>query len=469
MAGKIKITFHYRVLLALLGLCWLLVSAFMVFQYQREKEFRTELLDMELQMHNERILDDLRQGESIASIEHRIAGPVEGLRLTLVGADGSVLYDSNGVVSPGVSNHNNRPEVREARRSGSGYAVDRKSESDDTDYFYSATMGPGGIVVRSAAPYTHSLQTFLKADSSFLWIMLSVTFAVCMAGYFVARRISTSISRLSGFADKASRGEQIYGDVAFPHDELGNIAANIVRLYAQLDEKHQEAIRLEREKTRLKKELTNNINHELKTPVASIGIYAELLRDNPGLPEDRRREAVERICENTVRLGSLLQDVAALTRMDDGASVIVREPVNLTALVNEVMAVERLRTSMAIDIDMPELEINGNRALLESVFRNLADNAIAYSGGSRITVRADRQGNFVFRDNGAGMPPEHLGRIFERFYRIDKGRSRRNGGTGLGLAIVKNAVAIHGGTIRASLDGGLRFDFTLPVTHVINS
>ena len=128
----------------------------------------------------------------------------------------------------------------------------------------------------------------------------------------------------------------------------------------------------------------------------------------------------------------------------------------------------RQEHKMTFDNQLPErIVVKGNRSLLYSVFRNLTDNAIAYAGeGRTMTLEAKEQGNkwhFIFRDNGQGVPPEHLARLFERFYRVDKGRSRKMGGTGLGLAIVKNAVLLHGGTIRVSNlpEGGLKFEFTI--------
>ena len=135
MAGKIKFSFHHKVLFSLLALCWMLVLVFTIFQYRREKTFRTELMNMELQMHNDRILDDMEKGEDISSVALRIEAPVDGLRLTLIDRSGRVLYDNNSNTPFPESNHNNRPEVIEARKLGSGYAVGRKSISDDTEYF----------------------------------------------------------------------------------------------------------------------------------------------------------------------------------------------------------------------------------------------------------------------------------------------------------------------------------------------
>jgi len=461
MAGRISLSFHLKVFFALLVLCGVLVAAFMIFQYHREKTFRSELMDTELQMHNERIIEDMAKGEDINSIVRRIDTPVPELRLTMIDSDGTVIFDNNDRTPFPGTNHNNRPEIIQARKYGSGYSVGRRSVSDDTEYFYSATLSENGMVIRSAAPYNHTLQDFLKADRSFLWIMLAVTITVSCAGYFITRGISTSISNLNSFAEKARKGEPIYGGWSFPDDELGNIAGNIVRLYVQRDQRHQEALKQEHEKIRLKKQLTNNINHELKTPVASIRICSELLHDHPGLPYDRKAEFISRIHTNAVRLSALLEDVASITRMDDGARFIDKESVDMLQLVNQVVGNEKLHTGMTIIVDVPPLEISGNRPLLESLFSNLIKNAVAYSGGSEIRISADGNGNFTFRDNGCGIPAEHLPHIFERFYRIDKGRSRLKGGTGLGLAIVKNAVAVHGGTIRATNDGGLRFDFNL--------
>lgn len=463
MAGsKIRFSFHSRVLLLVLTMSWLLVGAFMVFQYRREKAFKEQLLDCELQMHNRRILDDISRGVSIDSVIGHIGSPLDNLRISLIDRDGKVIFDNNDSTPFPAGDHNSRPEVIEARKSGIGHSASRYSSSDSCSYFYSAMRGDNDVIIRSAAPYTHSLQEVLKADSSILWIMIAFAIALSIASYVASHKISLSIRRLNLFAEKAEKGERIYNDEAFPHDELGSIASHIVRLYIQRDEQHREAMRHEKDKIRLKKQLTNNINHELKTPVASILVCLELLRDHPEmLSEEKKRELNDRIFANAQRLNSLLKDVAAITRMDEGEEMIEKVPVDLTELVNDVVAEERLRTSMNITVDMPQLNINGNRQLLESIFRNLIDNAISYSGGSEIVIKADDEGNFTVSDNGCGVPDEHLPHIFERFYRIDKGRSRAAGGTGLGLSIVRNAAGIHGSDISVTNDGGLHFRFRL--------
>lgn len=465
MDGGIRISFHWRVLLTLLMMCWLLVGTFLMFQYRREREFKRELLDTRLQSYNLRIAEEMKDA-GIDSAAKKISAPTEWIRLTLIDREGNVIFDNNDRTPFPTANHNARPEVAEARLKGSGHAAERHSDSDDTEYFYSATLLDNGMVVRSAAPYTHSLVEFLSIDKTFIWIMLAMTAVISFVGYFATRRISLSIKRLNLFAAKAEKGERIFGEDGFPHDELGSIASHIVRLYIQREERSQEALRQQEDKEKLKKQLTNNINHELKTPLSAIRACVDLLRDHPEMSEDKKHEFLARIASNASRLDALLKDVSMITRMDEGASHIAKHSLDLTALVREICEEERMKTDIRIVVDMPKLRINGNGALLESLFRNLFSNAETYSGCDEIRIKADGRGSFIFADNGSGIPEEHLPHIFERFYRIDKGRSRSAGGTGLGLAIVKNAVAIHGGTIKVTNSAGLRFDFTLPVEAV---
>ena len=157
--------------------------------------------------------------------------------------------------------------------------------------------------------------------------------------------------------------------------------------------------------------------------------------------------------------------------MDDAPGLMEFQTIDISSMVDGMVKEIALQLSerhMTFDNQLPEnVTIRGNRSLLYSVFRNLTDNAIAYAGeGTTITLWAQEgrdRWNFVFKDNGVGVPEEHLARLFERFYRVDKGRSRKMGGTGLGLAIVKNAVLLHGGKISVSNNphGGLCFTFFL--------
>ena len=221
----------------------------------------------------------------------------------------------------------------------------------------------------------------------------------------------------------------------------------------------------------LRRELTQNIAHELKTPVACILGYTDTILDSPDIPEQTLHQFIERTNAQARRLSALLQDISTLNKIDFAADKLKFERVDVSAMVADIVAESEYKLEdkkMTFHNCLPQdICIQGNWQLLYGIFRNLTDNAINYAGnGTRIELSAERQADgwvFIFSDNGTGVAEEHLPRLFERFYRVDKGRSREIGGTGLGLAIVKNGVLIHGGTIRASnlQGGGLRFDFTL--------
>ena len=228
------------------------------------------------------------------------------------------------------------------------------------------------------------------------------------------------------------------------------------------------------EQARMKQQITQNIAHELKTPVSSIQGYLETILNTPGLPPEMLRKFLERCFAQSNRLTHLLQDISTLTRMTEAGHMIEVADVDLSPMIHNIVAELALKLEereMTVDVNVPDkLVIQGNSSLLYSIFRNLMDNAIAYAGvGTHVNIvcYAEDEESFYFSvsDDGVGVAPEHLGRLFERFYRVDKGRSRKLGGTGLGLAIVKNAVLFHGGNINARPTGsaghGLEFIFTL--------
>ena len=230
-------------------------------------------------------------------------------------------------------------------------------------------------------------------------------------------------------------------------------------------------MREEQEKIRIKRQLTNNINHELKTPVASIQVCLETLLSGINISEEKRIELIERCYTNNKRLRGLLDDVSLITRMEDGSSLFTKESIVINDIISEIsneleIIPETERLSLHINFE-EQVIINGNLSLIGSIFRNLTENAIAYSEGKNIYISLiennDSECHIRFEDDGCGVEEKQLSRLFERFYRVDKGRSRQMGGTGLGLAIVKHAVQFHGGTITVSncINGGLRFDFFL--------
>lgn len=471
-----KLTYPQRLFLWLLGYSVLLSGCFIVFQYNREREHKAEEMNARLQVLNAYILSELEQGNSVTEMNPRWFSPLKNIRVSVISDKGKVVYDNSLDSLPGT-NHLDRGEIRQALAGGSGYTVRRHSQSTGGYYFYSATRGDGGYIVRTAVPYSIPLSSLLNPDVSFLWVMGAVLLAMCVLGYFATRRIGLHIMRLNRFARDVEEGARISDTSPFPDDELGSISNNIVRLYARLQQadtdrerEHKAALHEQREKERIKKQLTNNINHELKTPVASIRVCIETLMAHKDMGDDSRDMFLRRCLDNAERLQRLLNDVSLITRMDDGSAVISKEPVDLSAIISAVVDDRRLiaRTKgITIENEIEGcLPLPGNPSLLEAIFNNLIDNAIAYSGGSIIRLSLlhedDREIVLTVADNGVGVGEEHLERIFERFYRVDKGRSRVAGGTGLGLSIVKNAVYIHGGTVSAenTAGGGLLFRIT---------
>ena len=233
--------------------------------------------------------------------------------------------------------------------------------------------------------------------------------------------------------------------------------------------------RISREQTekenRMRRELTQNIAHELKTPVASILGYTDTILDSPDMTDEVKQQFIVRTNAQAHRLTTLLQDISTLNRMDYARDMITMERVNVSELfadIAEETALAMQHRQITLHNYLPQsIIVQGNYSLLYSIFRNLMDNAINYAG-KHVTIEVSAEQlpdcwSFTFKDNGIGIPAKHQNRIFERFYRIDKGRSRDMGGTGLGLSIVKNAVLLHGGNIMVGTPdtGGLAFEFTI--------
>ena len=579
--------FSQRLFLSVIFLFLGYAVCFMLFQYNREKAYKIELLNTQLQNYNNQLCDFLadHHGVNSDSMQSYVTTHMmPNLRVTLIEPSGKVVYDNTNANRKSFANHSSRKEVQDALMYGSGYSISRQSESiQGEEYFYSARYYPPyRIIIRSALPYNLSLAEHLQADSGYLWFALIICLVLIFIFYRFTRKLGKSITKLQQFAMKADRNEPIDMDIlqTFPKNELGEISQHIIKIYKRLH-RAKEALYIEREKlishlqtsheglgvftkerqeilvnnlftqyinnisdrnlrstneifdipelqpiieflnrnegnfskeekryamhlnknarsftveciifqdmsfeisinditqeeeqARLKRQLTQNIAHELKTPVSSIQGYLETIISNPNIPQENVRVFLERSYAQSNRLTFLLRDISVLTRMDEAPELVEKEQVNLSKIVENILnevALGLEEKHITVVNKLPsEVILTGSSSLLYSIFRNLTDNAIAYAGNDiQITINCFREDEkfyyFSFSDTGVGVPEEHLNRLFERFYRVDKGRSRKLGGTGLGLAIVKNAVLFHGGTIFAKNmpKGGLEFVFTL--------
>ena len=548
---------------------------FLLFQYQREREFAQEKLNNVLSNYNYQLFRKCQQSTDINKtvISFMDDIPQKDLRVTIIDPSGDVLFDNSGTDE--FNNHNDRSEVRKARLYNEGFAI-RSSESTGKRYFYSAS-NIGGYIYRSALPYDPYVRGILTVNKDFIYFMALMT----LIFFFVLSRftfsIGKTISKLRDFALNVEKDRMPAVDYVFPNDELGDISQNIVTLYHR-QQKAKNELSMEREKlikhfqyskegfamftsegreilsnilfiqfinvisdtqihqvedvtdiaelepirtflnknirnlnrkkkvlresvtidkngkifliecilfldnsyeisrqeeeSRMKRQLTQNVSHELKTPVSSIQGYLETILSNPDLSPDKRQFFLERCYSQSTRLTGLLRDISVLNRLDEASEMFDLTEVNITKLIAEIQkecSQDMEEKHITSEIILPgDPTVFGNNSLLYSIFRNLYDNAIAYAGENiRITVNCYKEDPkyyyFSFSDNGVGIPEEHINRIFERFYRVDKGRSRKIGGTGLGLSIVKNGVNFHKGQISAksSPGKGVTFFFTL--------
>ena len=337
----------------------------------------------------------------------------------------------------------------------------------------------GGFII-----YRYSLLHHVNRDNildeAIFYIIIGVAVATVMVSLLLAVRLYRNLRSLGRVAKAMEAGADIDSMPEFSNDELGDLSRHIISLYSRLrqtstdlEREHDRRLHEQQEKLRIKRQLTNNINHELKTPVAAIRGYLETMITSTDMSDEERKSFIDKSYAHCLRLTQLLQDVSTITRLEDGGNHIVCESVDLRAIVDEIASDVSLLPDdrrMRMNIELPdELLVRGNSTLLMSIFKNLTDNSIAYSGGRDIYIRLidkdDSLYTISFADNGIGVDEEHIGHIFERFYRIDKGRSRKLGGTGLGLSIVKNAVLFHGGdiSVKNRKIGGLEFTLTLPI------
>jgi len=482
-------SFQKNLLISIGGIFLLFAISFSVYQYQREKDYKIDILHSRLQMYNYEMMQSLgNEGILNDSLFNAYckSHDIDRMRVTIINTQGKVLQDNDYQQVDSLSNHLQRAEVQQALQNGNGYDIKRTSQSTHETYFYSATLfhsvttpshlGEGrgeGLIIRSAVPYSAELTESLKADNTYIYFTIVLTLLLGVVLYWNTKRISRHIGYLREFAVKAEEGQELDHELErkLPDDELGDISHTIIQLYWKL--RHSEE-----DKQRIKRQLTQNAAHELKTPAASIHGYLESILDNPDMPADKRQHFLERCYAQSERMSKLLLDMAQLTKLDsplptspkggDNQILIdvvgeINNALKDTSLQLEqkgILVVKNLPAKIIISSPLGESEGAG---ALYSIFRNLIDNAIAYATDAT-EIRIDyKDGVFTFSDNGPGVAPEHLPHLFERFYRVDKGRSRKLGGTGLGLAIVKNAVTVHGGAVTAESTpgGGLTIRFTL--------
>lgn len=350
--------------------------------------------------------------------------------------------------------------------------------ADAAETYYTMQRSNNGEIIVLAALPLDAINSF-DADPTNFWITVAILMLLSAGvSYIVAAYLTHDIRLLHRFASKAAKGEAEFDQSKFTHDELGDISRQIVQLYndrvkalADTTREHEMALYAMEEKSRIKRQLTNNINHEIKTPVGVIRGYLDTVMSSPDMDEATRNQFLSRAHSNVIRLCNLLNDVSTMTRLEESGANVQTTEVDFHELVYGVFAdlsASGAIESMEYDFDIPlDCMVKGNTNLLAGVIANLVRNAVKHSHGTlfgiKTVVESEKFFTFAFYDNGVGVEEEHLPHLFERFYRIDARRSRKAGGTGLGLPIVKNTIEALGGSVSVHnrREGGLEFVFTL--------
>lgn len=367
-------------------------------------------------------------------LEH-ITFESDDVRVTWIDEDGTVLYDS-WMDAGTMENHIERPEIQEAFEKGNGDSM-RTSDTFQMNTYYYALRMEDGTVVRTAINASSGTNIFLNAMPTVLIIATLIVVLCVVLADFLTKQLINPIAAIANRLDETegSSSDEVYKEL----------------------EPFVQTIRLQHENilqaAKMRQDFTASVSHELKTPLTAISGYAELIQNKMTTEEQNIIFAGE-IRKNSDRLLTLINDIIRLSELDHAELSTEFESVDLFAITQEcaeLLKVNATRRGINVELEGGECVVRGNRDMLRELIENLCQNAIRYNneGGMVHVFVGQKEGHVVLRvsDNGIGIPKEHQDRVFERFYRVDKSRSKATGGTGLGLAIVKHIVAIHSAEI----------------------
>lgn len=399
------------------------------------------------EMFKGRVMDDLEaygrmfavemNGE--AATQSALHSLEEDIRVTLVHADGTVYYD-NFADPNAMDNHANRPEIRQALENGSGSDI-RNSSTVDQSAFYYAVRLKNGDVMRLAQEASNIWSVYFR---SMPLIMLLAAGMACVSLYLahlLTARLVQPIERMTAHLNNVS------GVARYPELEP---------FMDMIEQQHEEILR----SANMRVEFTANVSHELKTPLTSISGYAELIESGMAQGEQAKTFAAE-IHKSANRLLTLINDIIRLSQMDAPMPDLKFEPVDLAQIAAntfEQLEMSARKADVTLQLDAKPAMVEADRQMMDELLYNLCDNAIRYNvhGGSvKLEVRPVRDKVIVcVQDTGIGISPENQEHVFERFYRVDKSRSKATGGTGLGLAIVKHIAVKHNAQIEVESELG---------------
>ena len=364
---------------------------------------------------------------------------VDDLRITMIKKDGKVFYDSFADVKK-MENHANRQEVRQALKHGNGKAI-RTSDTMDKSTFYYAVRLDDGNILRVAKESRSIWSVFIKVTPAIL-ILILVIFAISkMLSDVLTKSLLLPIEEMS---------ENL--------DHLDDITTykELMPFINTIQEQHKNILM----NAKMRQEFTANVSHELKTPLTAISGYSELIQNGMTNEEETIRFAGE-IHKSAKRLLTLINDTIRLSQLDTSEQKVIYEAIDLYKIAEDCVNMLKFSAEshgITISIHGTNAYLEGNKEMLEEVVYNLCDNAIRYNNeGGKVDVTVKPVKGKIYlcvEDNGIGISKEHQERIFERFYRVDKSRSKSTGGTGLGLAIVKHIIQQHGAHMELTSEKG---------------
>ncbi len=482
MASKRRISYQWQLFIPLVASLWIIIAGMTFWQFYNEREYRKSQISEQLSLvasrileANEKDIDPTPFMDFATNYYHD--NPLYDLLRISVYKDGKMircygepiaLSDTERALEQGVTNTPGiEPEPEGSPDAGKYFYYNVRKSKDNR------------VTVYTVLPFDNDILAASLPSTRIFWGMFVVAVFATIMAYFSTRYFGRNISNLRQIAERASTDPNFIPAMDYPHDELGDISRQIINMYNQRSQamqrqkkEHAVALHAIQEKARSKRQLTNNINHELRTPIGVIKGYIDTILENPTMDDCSRTHFLRKASEHVDRLVNLIADVSAITRLEEGGELISTEELDFHDIAYTIandLEETGVLGSMTFRYEIPlDCKVMGNYNLLSGMILNLAKNAGAYSKGTycelALTGEDDRFYFFEFCDDGNGVGEEHLPHLFDRFYRIDSGRTRKAGGTGLGLPIVQNTVLAHGGTIEVSnrAQGGLCFKFTLP-------
>lgn len=382
----------------------------------------------------------LESTASFEDTEHIVYNrEISNLRVTLIGEDGTVYFDSNADIGE-MDNHRERPEVEKAFHSGEGHSV-RHSETMEKDTYYYALKLSNGCVLRVAKESDSLYSIFLGIMPEIVGIVIFIFIISCILTQFFAKNILKPIEQMADDMDSIN---------------TTNGYKELVPFIQKIKDQHADIMK----NANMRQVFTANVSHELKTPLTSISGYAELIENGMAADEDVIRFAGE-IHRNSKRLLTLINDTIRLAELDVTEKTTEFEDVDLYVIAENcvnMLQVNAEKHDVYISLFGTSGVVNANRGMMEELVYNLCDNAIRYNNkGGTVQVIVENDPDKVVlsvNDTGIGIPEKSQQRVFERFYRVDKSRSKQTGGTGLGLAIVKHIIAQHNAEICLTSEEG---------------